>query len=51
MICRLKGQFRARHYRIGCTASTRRKFNDLHVANKNQLAERTLHSIVGPYDI
>ncbi|WP_189662982.1 IS66 family transposase, partial [Pseudomonas amygdali] len=30
---------------IGCMAHARRKFFDLHVANKSQLAEQALHSI------
>lgn len=32
---------------IGCMAHARRKFFDLHVANKSQLAEQALHSIGG----
>ena len=36
---------------IGCMAHARRKFFDLHVANKNQLAEQALHSIGGLYEI
>jgi hypothetical protein len=36
---------------IGCMAHARRKFFDLHVANKSQLAERALHSIGGLYDV
>ena len=32
---------------IGCMAHARRKFFDLHVANKSQLAEQALHSISG----
>ena len=36
---------------IGCTAHARRKFFDLHVANKSQLAEQALHSIGGLYEI
>ncbi len=36
---------------IGCMAHARRKFYDLHVANKSQLAEQALHSIAGLYEI
>ncbi len=36
---------------IGCMAHARRKFFDLHVANKSQLAEQALHSIVGLYEV
>lgn len=36
---------------IGCMAHARRKFFDLHVANKSQLAEQALHSIGGLYEI
>lgn len=36
---------------IGCMAHARRKFFDLHVANKSQLAEQALHSISGLYEI
>lgn len=36
---------------IGCMAHTRRKFFDLHVANKSQLAEQALHSIGGLYEV
>ncbi|ESR01265.1 transposase IS66 [Stutzerimonas chloritidismutans AW-1] len=36
---------------IGCMAHARRKFFDLHVANKSQLAEQALHSIAGLYEI
>ena len=36
---------------IGCMAHARRKFFDLHVANKSQLAEQTLHSIGGLYEV
>ena len=36
---------------IGCTAHARRKFFDLHVAIKSQLAEQTLHSIGGLYEV
>lgn len=32
---------------IGCMTHARRKFFDLHVANKSQLAEQALHSIGG----
>ena len=32
---------------IGCMAHARRKFFDLHVANKSQLAEQALHSTSG----
>jgi len=36
---------------IGCMAHARRKFYDLHVAYKSQLAEQVLHSIAGLYEI
>jgi|TARA_R100000935_G_scaffold12024_1_gene23802 hypothetical protein len=36
---------------IGCMAHARRKFFDLHSANKSQLAEQALHSIAGLYEI
>ncbi|ELQ07381.1 putative transposase [Pseudomonas fluorescens BRIP34879] len=36
---------------IGCMAHVRRKFFDLHVANKSQLAEQALHSIGGLYEV
>mgnify|MGYP006174137739 FL=1 len=36
---------------IGCIAHARRKFFDLHAANKSQLAEQALHSIGGLYEI
>ena len=36
---------------IGCMAHARRKFFDLHAANKSQLAEQALHSIAGLYEI
>ncbi|MEO8646696.1 IS66 family transposase, partial [Pseudomonas sp.] len=36
---------------IGCMAHARRKFFDLHAANKSQLAEQALHSIGGLYEI
>ena len=36
---------------IGCMAHARRKFFDLHVANKSQLAEQALHSDGGLYEI
>lgn len=32
-------------------AHARRKFFDLHVANKSQLAEQALHSISGLYEV
>lgn len=35
----------------GCMAHARRKFFDLHVANKSQLAEQSLHSISGLYEV
>lgn len=35
---------------IGCMAHARRKFFDLHVANKSQLTEQALHSIGGLYE-
>ncbi len=36
---------------IGCMAHARRKFFDLHVANKSQLAEQALLSIGGLYEV
>ena len=36
---------------IGCMAHARRKFFDLHVAIKSQLAEQALHSIGGLYEV
>ncbi|WP_460083038.1 IS66 family transposase [Pseudomonas sp. H3_H05] len=36
---------------IGCMVHARRKFFDLHVANKNQQAEQALYSIGGLYEI
>ena len=36
---------------IGCMAHARRKFFDLHVANKSRLAEQALHSIGGLYGV
>lgn len=36
---------------IGCMAHARRKFFDLHVANKSQLAEQALRSIGGLYEV
>ncbi|MEG1112452.1 MAG: IS66 family transposase [Hafnia sp.] len=36
---------------IGCMAHARRKFFDLHAANKSQLAEQALHSIGGLYEV
>jgi hypothetical protein len=36
---------------IGCMAHARRKFFDLHVANKSQLAEHALYSIGGLYEV
>jgi hypothetical protein len=36
---------------IGCIAHARRKFFDLHVADKSQLAEQALHSISGLYEV
>ncbi|MDT4782297.1 IS66 family transposase ISPa75 [compost metagenome] len=36
---------------IGCMAHARRKFFDLHVANKSQLAEQALQSIGGLYEV
>ncbi|WP_339478256.1 IS66 family transposase [Pseudomonas sp. RL_5y_Pfl2_69] len=36
---------------IGCMAHARRKFFDLHIANKSQLAEQALHSIGGLYEV
>ncbi|MBS7661585.1 IS66 family transposase [Pseudomonas lalucatii] len=36
---------------IGCMAHARRKFFDLHAANKSQLAEQALHAIGGLYEI
>jgi len=36
---------------IGCMAHSRRKFFDLHMANKRQLTEQALHSIGGLYEV
>ncbi len=36
---------------IGCMAHARRKFFDLHAANKSQLAEQAPHSIAGLYEV
>ncbi len=36
---------------IGCMSNARRKFFELQVANKSQLAEQVLHSIGGLYEI
>jgi len=36
---------------IGCLAHARRKFFDLHVANKSQLAEQALRSISGLFEV
>ncbi len=36
---------------IGCMAHARRKFFDLHAANKSQLAEQARHSIAGLYEV
>ncbi len=36
---------------IGCMTHARRKFFDLHVANKSQLAEQALLSIGGLYEV
>ncbi|MDR7107503.1 hypothetical protein J2W53_003396 [Pseudomonas frederiksbergensis] len=36
---------------IGCMAHARRKFFDLHMANRSQLAEQALHSIGGLYEV
>ncbi|WP_248694596.1 IS66 family transposase [Pseudomonas fulva] len=36
---------------IGCMAHARRKFFDLHVANKSQLEEQALNSIGGLYEV
>lgn len=36
---------------IGCMAHACRKFFDLHIANKSELAERALHSIGGMYEV
>ncbi|GFM81927.1 hypothetical protein PSCICN_26190 [Pseudomonas cichorii] len=36
---------------IGCMDHARRKFFDLHIANKSQLAEQALHSIGGLYEV
>ena len=36
---------------IGCMAHARRKFFDLNVANKSQLAEQAPHSISGLYEV
>ncbi len=37
--------------KIGCMAHARRKFFDLHVANKSQLAKQALFSIGGLYEV
>lgn len=36
---------------IGCMPRARRKFFNLHVANKTQLAEQALHSISGLFEV
>lgn len=36
---------------INCIVHARRRFFDLHVANKSQLAEQALYSIGGLYEI
>lgn len=36
---------------IGCMAYARRRFFDLHVANKSQLTGQALHSIGGLYEV
>ncbi|CRM26372.1 Transposase [Pseudomonas sp. 31 E 6] len=46
-----KAGFEGRITEIGCMAHARRKFFDLHVANKSQLAEQALHSIGGLYEV
>lgn len=40
-----KAGFESGITKIGCMAHARRKFFDLQVANKSQLAEQSLHSI------
>ncbi len=46
-----KASFQQGITEIGCMAHARRKFFDLHAANKSQLAEQALHSIGGLYEI
>ncbi|GFM79218.1 hypothetical protein PSCICM_50370 [Pseudomonas cichorii] len=46
-----KASFELGMTEIGCMAHARRKFFDLHVANKSQLAEQALHSIGGLYEV
>jgi len=46
-----KASFELGIIEIGCMAHARRKFFDLHVANKSQLAEQALHSIGGLYEV
>lgn len=48
---RYKAGFEQGITEIGCMAHARRKFFDLHVANKSQLAEQALHSIGGLYEV
>nr|WP_052261095.1 IS66 family transposase [Pseudomonas sp. C5pp] len=48
---RLVGPRDGGEVQIGCMAHARRKFFDLHVANKIQSAEQALHSISGLYEI
>ena len=46
-----KASFELGATEVGCMAHARRKFFDLHVANKSQLAEQALHSIGGLYEV
>ena len=46
-----KASFQLGITEIGCMAHARRKFFDLHAANKSQLAEQALHSIGGLYEV
>ena len=46
-----KASFESGITEIGCMAHARRKFFDLHVANKSQLAEQALHSIGALYEV
>lgn len=46
-----KASFQQGITEIGCMAHDRSKFFDLHATNKSQLAEQSLHSIGGLYEI
>ena len=48
---RYKASFERGITEIGCMAHARRKFFDLYVANKSQLAEQARHSIGGLYEV